>query len=408
MSEVLVKVEGVSKKFCKNLKRHMFYTIQDIIKSMVGISPKTDELRPGEFWAVKDVSFEVRRGECLGLIGPNGAGKSTLLKLLNGIIYPDKGLIVIKGRVGALIELTAGFHPMLTGRENIYVSGSILGLSKKEIDRKFDAIVEFSELGDFIDTPVKHYSSGMKVRLGFAIAAQMEPDVLLIDEVLAVGDVGFRAKCLNKVNQILKNTAVIYVSHQMAEVARICTSVLLLSQGIGTFYGNKVSNGIENYYSMFNYLKNTISGSGKAIIHDIKFSSNCNFENQEDLFKVKYLDDLYITITLSLDKSISKAVIDIVFLNRELRGVAQCYSHHSNFKIKNINNIIKVRVKIPKLQLNPGIYYLAVVILDENCGEILANYFAIKTIQVIGSCIGYTPIQINTEWKYVTECTYNA
>src|SRR3990172_12206671 len=215
MSDVLIKVEGVSKKFSKSLKRSMLYGIQDISRSMLGLAPKTDELRPGEFWSVDNVSFEVRRGECLGVIGPNGAGKSTLLKMLNGIISPDKGRIEIKGRVGALIEVTAGFHPMLTGRENIYIAGSIHGLSKKEIDRKFDDIVAFSELGDFIDTPVKHYSSGMNVRLGFAIAAQMRPDVLLIDEVLAVGDIGFSTKCLNAIGEIIENSAVIFVSHSV-------------------------------------------------------------------------------------------------------------------------------------------------------------------------------------------------
>ena len=190
-NDVLVKVEGVSKKFCRNLKRSLWYGVKDISSELFG-STKNSQLRPKEFWAVDDVSFELKRGECLGLIGHNGAGKSTLLKMLNGLIKPDKGKITMKGRIGALIELGAGFNPILTGRENIYNNGAVLGFSKKEIDAKFDAIIEFAEIDDFIDTPVQNYSSGMKVRLGFAVAAQMEPDVLIIDEVLAVGDVGFR------------------------------------------------------------------------------------------------------------------------------------------------------------------------------------------------------------------------
>jgi len=170
-SDVLIRAEGVSKKFSFKLKTSMKYGIIDIARDFIGIPSRSDTLRPNEFWSVQDVSFEVRRGECLGLIGPNGAGKSTLLKMLNGIIIPDKGHIEINGRAGALIEVGAGFHPLLTGQENIYINGSIMGLRKKEIDHKFDSIVEFAELSDFIDTPVSYYSSGMYVRLGFAIAA---------------------------------------------------------------------------------------------------------------------------------------------------------------------------------------------------------------------------------------------
>ena len=183
-------------------------------------------------WAIDDVSFEVKRGECLGIIGPNGAGKSTLLKMLNGIILPDKGKITIRGRVSALIELGAGFHPMLTGRENIYVNGAILGLRRKEIDRKFDEIVAFADLEDFIDTPVKFYSSGMYVRLGFAVAAHLDPDVILIDEVLAVGDVAFRLKCFNHVRSLVESgSAIILVTHSQNDIARVCSRGIVLNQG---------------------------------------------------------------------------------------------------------------------------------------------------------------------------------
>ena len=168
-------------------------------------------LRTKEFWAVNNVSFELKRGECLGLIGRNGAGKTTLLKMLNGLIKPDAGRIEMRGRVGALIALGAGFNPILTGRENIYVNGSVLGLTKKEIGAKLDEIVDFAEIGDFIDTPVQNYSSGMAVRLGFAVASSIRPDVLLIDEVLAVGDISFVLRCLNRVSELLPTTAVVFV-----------------------------------------------------------------------------------------------------------------------------------------------------------------------------------------------------
>ena len=186
-----IKVDHVSKKYCKSLKRSMSYGIWDIARNTLGLSSRSSRLRKDEFWAVDDVSFEVSRGETVGIIGPNGSGKTTLLKMLNGIFWPDKGKITVKGKVGALIAVGAGFHPALTGRENIYVNAAILGMTKKEVEERFDNILKFADIGDFLDTPVKYYSSGMYVRLGFAVAAHCDPDILLVDEVLAVGDAGF-------------------------------------------------------------------------------------------------------------------------------------------------------------------------------------------------------------------------
>jgi ABC-type polysaccharide/polyol phosphate transport system ATPase subunit len=233
MSEdIVIKADNVSKKYSRSLRHVMLYGIQDIGRNMLGLSSNPEMLRNGEFWAVKDTSFEVKRGMTLGIIGPNGSGKSTMLKMLNGIFMPDKGRIEINGRVGALIEVGAGFHPMLTGRENIYVNGAILGMGKKEIDKKFNEIVEFADIGDFIDSPVKHYSSGMYVRLGFAIAVHSEPDILLIDEVLAVGDYAFQAKCFEKVNYMKSNgTTIILVSHDMNKIAQYSDNVLMLNEG---------------------------------------------------------------------------------------------------------------------------------------------------------------------------------
>jgi ABC-type polysaccharide/polyol phosphate transport system ATPase subunit len=247
MSEVLIKVEGVSKKFCGNLKRSLWYGFQDIFsdlkffagnESPAGTNSRAtdqprqeDGLRTGEFWAVNDISFEVKRGECLGLIGRNGAGKTTLLKMLNGLIKPDKGRIEIRGRVGALIALGAGFNPILTGRENIYVNGAVLGLKKKEIDEKIEEIIDFAEIREFIDTPVQSYSSGMQVRLGFSIASALDPDVILLDEVLAVGDANFQAKCFQRIGNMLQRSAVILVSHNPYHNKKLCNRGLLLDRG---------------------------------------------------------------------------------------------------------------------------------------------------------------------------------
>jgi len=234
---VLVSVEEVSKKFCKDLRTSLSYGVQDLFGQVAGRF-REGVLRPKEFWAVQDVSFEVRRGECIGLVGRNGAGKTTLLRMLNGLIKPDKGRITMHGRVGALIALGAGFNGVLTGRENIYVNGAVLGLSKREIDERFDEIVDFSGLGDFIDSPVQSYSSGMSFRLGYAIAAHLEPEILLVDEVLAVGDAEFQKRCLGKMNDVVgAGRTVLFVSHNMAAIHQFCSRGLVLDRGQIVFAG---------------------------------------------------------------------------------------------------------------------------------------------------------------------------
>ena len=224
--------KNVSKKFCPTLKRSMLYGLHDVARNMVGFRTNSEKLREGEFWALDDVSFEVAAGESFGIIGQNGSGKSTLLKLLNGIMMPDRGHITIRGRTAALIELGAGFHPMLSGRENIYINGAILGMTHREIEDKFDEIVNFADIGDFLDAPVKFYSSGMFARLGFAVAVHVNPDVLLVDEVLAVGDADFRSKsyeCMLTFKE--QGSTVFLVSHDMMSIQAVCDRALWLDQG---------------------------------------------------------------------------------------------------------------------------------------------------------------------------------
>ncbi|MFX0125402.1 MAG: ABC transporter ATP-binding protein [Candidatus Hodarchaeota archaeon] len=229
---IAIKTEGVSKKYCKSLRRSMLYGVKDIARNTFGLSSHSNKLRKNEFWAIDNVSFEVEKGETLGIIGPNGSGKTTLLKMLNGIFWPDKGKISIRGRVGALIEVGAGFHPMLLGRENIYINGAILGMSKKEIDDKYNDIVEFADIGDFINSPVKFYSSGMFVRLGFAVAAHCDTDILLVDEILAVGDAAFRRKCSEHMKEFMGlNKSVVLVSHNMALIEALADKTILLNKG---------------------------------------------------------------------------------------------------------------------------------------------------------------------------------
>jgi ABC-type polysaccharide/polyol phosphate transport system ATPase subunit len=249
MSETLITCENVGKKFCRDLKKSLWYGVKDSVRDLFGgrksHSPSVEipsdcqetahadpRLRAGEFWANRDVNFQIKRGECLGLIGRNGAGKTTLLKMLNGLIKPDSGQITMHGQVGALIALGAGFNPLLTGRENINVNASILGMPRRQIADITDDIIEFAEITDFIDSPVRTYSSGMTVRLGFAIAACLRPDILIVDEVLAVGDADFRLKCVKRMRDVMSGgCAVLLVSHNMTDVRNLASMALWLNGG---------------------------------------------------------------------------------------------------------------------------------------------------------------------------------
>lgn len=244
----ILRCAHIGKKFCRKLRLSMYYGMVDVCRGAIGLRSRSESLRPQEFWALDDVTFSVKRGERMGLIGGNGSGKSTLLRLLAGIYQPDAGRIEVRGKVCALIALGAGFHPSLTGRENIYLNGTILGMTKCEIDAHFDEIVDFADVGEFLDAPVKTYSSGMHVRLGFAIAIHSSPDLLLVDEVLAVGDAAFQKKCFEKVSTLNeKGTALIFVSHSMSAVERMCTTGLFLKNGKQMFMGN-IRESVQRYF----------------------------------------------------------------------------------------------------------------------------------------------------------------
>jgi lipopolysaccharide transport system ATP-binding protein len=233
VAEAAVLFDGVWKKFRRG-ERHD--SLRDLVPSVAGAlfhPRRAEELEREEFWAVRDVSFRIGPGEALGVIGPNGAGKSTILKLLTRILRPTRGHCHVRGRIGALIEVAAGFHPDLTGRENVYLQGAIMGMKRAEIAQKFDAIVEFAGVGEFIDTQVKRYSSGMNARLGFAIAAHLDPDVMIIDEVLSVGDAAFQDKCVKHMHSMIaRGVPLVFVSHNLPAVLELCTRVVLLGRGV--------------------------------------------------------------------------------------------------------------------------------------------------------------------------------
>ena len=253
MSNTVIKVEGLSKKYIISHQQvetndSLFGALTGSFKSL--LSSRSSNSNNEEFWALKDIHFEIQKGDRVGIIGRNGAGKSTLLKILSRIVKPTTGRIEFEGRMASLLEVGTGFHGDLSGRENIYLNGSILGMSKREIDLKFDEIVAFSEIEKFLDTPVKRYSSGMYVRLAFAVAAHLEPDILIVDEVLAVGDASFQKKCLGKMEEVSQGEGktILFVSHNMGQIASLCNKAILLSKGKVERTGN-ITDIISQYFN---------------------------------------------------------------------------------------------------------------------------------------------------------------
>ncbi len=394
--EVLVEVDNVSKKFCRDLKRSLWYGVKDLSGELTGRT-QHDALREGEFWAVKDVSFQVRRGEVLGLIGPNGAGKSTLLRILNGLIKPDRGKIIIRGRVGALIALGTGFNPILTGRENVYNAGAVLGLKKKEIEDRYESIVKFSELEEFMESPVRSYSSGMKIRLGFAIAAQMQPDVLILDEVLALGDVAFKAKSFNRIYSMTEHAAVILVSHSMAQISRVATKTLVIRNGKQAFYGASVGEGISEYYKDApNKLPANDFVSDLARIDRVEIEIN----GQQGLETVRSLDHVAIKILARIDGSVDRFSLNIVFFSEELINFMSCNSFFDGVTFLNSNCSNEIVLEIRNLNLNPGRYYVWIAVLRNDFGEILARNASAGMINIVGPHKGNEPVRLKGQWTH--------
>jgi lipopolysaccharide transport system ATP-binding protein len=416
-SEVAIRVEHVSKKYCKSLKRSMLYGVEDIGRNIVGLHSRSERLRKNEFWAVNDVSFEVKRGETLGIIGPNGAGKTTLLKMLNGIFWPDKGKITVRGRVGALIEVGAGFHPLLTGRENIYVNAAILGMTKEEVDEKFDEIIKFADIGDFLDTPVKFYSSGMFVRLGFAIAVHGEPDILLVDEVMAVGDSVFRNKCYKKMNEVKgkKDVAIIYVSHDLLTMGKFCDRGIFIANGIIKNQG-QIHEAIQAYQSTINQLLER-QGTAASIASMIPYCTK-----EVEIANVKFLDRdskaqkdfcqgdaLGIRIEYKANQIISNPIFQISLFNRDGVHISVFGTHIDNVQIKSTQGEGVIECWVDSIPLLLSKYYATVAIYDETHnitfdywnGAACNEFFQVLPNRTSEKMAEYTPIcKFNNKWIF--------
>ncbi len=367
MTDTLVKLENVGKKFCRSFRQSLWYGVQDLGSELMGLTSGRAGLRKNEFWAVSGVSFQVRRGETLGLIGHNGAGKTTLLRLLNGLIKPDTGAIEIRGRMQALIALGAGFNPLLTGRENIYVNASVLGVSKKDTDRLFDAIVDFAGIEESIDMPVQSYSSGMAVRLGFSIAAHLEPDILLVDEVLAVGDLAFRAKCQVRIQEMKrKGVAIILVSHNLHTITHVCTRAITLEKG-RVIYDGDTEQAIDLYRDSVTKGNRTTSESLRAGTGEIRVRRLEIFDEMGEVgqdFEVG--DFVKIRIHYQALRPVKNPVFNLTMHLIDGHQVTGIRTDVDGYGLGTLEGEGFVEIAIPKLHLLPNIYVMDAVVFQED------------------------------------------
>lgn len=358
----VIKVASVGKEYqLGNIARD---SIKDSVRNMFDLKKPIKET----FWALKGISFEVKQGEVLGIVGKNGAGKSTLLKVLSRITYPTEGEIIMNGRVASLLEVGTGFHPELSGRENIFLNGSILGMSRKEIKNKFEEIVDFSGVEKFLDTPVKHYSSGMYVRLAFSVAAHLEPEILIIDEVLAVGDAEFQKKCLGKMKDVAgQGRTVLFVSHNMAAVETLCSKAMFLEKGKMKEIG-KVSDIIKSYLytgiqasTYYNEIDDATSreGDGEILLKEISVSAS-----NEKIEPLSSGSNCFFSLTFDSKVDSRQIVVRISIFNSNNELLFICNNFHSAtyFGFKKGRN--KVLCQIEKLPLFKGEYRVEILCLS--------------------------------------------
>jgi lipopolysaccharide transport system ATP-binding protein len=410
MTDTIIKAENVGKKFSKSLKRSMLYGITDVMTSAIGLKSDSGKLRQGEFWALQDISFELRKGETLGIIGSNGSGKSTMLKMLNGIYMPDSGKITIDGRVGALIEVGAGFHPMLSGRENIYINGAILGMSKREIDEKLDDIITFADIGDFIDSPVKYYSSGMYVRLGFSIAININPEILLIDEILSVGDLSFQNKSLRKLAELRdKAHAVIFVGHNLRHVENLCDRVIVLNKGKQEFIG-EAKEGIMKYQELSRkssaYATNQKISSNVASrissVEEIEFI-DCGFLDADGhkTLSITIYDPLNQFCDFRLNRDVEGLNFSLGIID-EMKRVClwAVNTDDPGIRYRNLKKgVYRIMTKYDQHCLMPGIYIPNVAIRNDITGETYERIISSEAIAINGDVVARGLININKQWS---------
>ncbi len=423
MSDTVIRVENLSKKYIighQQEGRYRYKALRDVladgIKSIGSriLNPKQNIPDPTreEFWALKDVSFEIKQGDRVGIIGRNGAGKSTLLKVLSRITEPTNGRVSIKGRVASLLEVGTGFHPELTGRENIYLNGAILGMGKEEIKRKFDEIIDFAEVEKFLDTPVKRYSSGMYVRLAFAVAAHLEPEILVVDEVLAVGDAKFQKKCLGKMSNVAQEgRTVLFVSHNMVAIKSLCPSIIWLQNGQINGYG-KSDRVISDYLQSDTSLQTeqTWNDREKAPGNDIVRLYRLHVQPQNGSRYEPITMETPIEICVEFWNLIPNVYLDItlhIYTEQDIIAFTTCSLMELIFEMRLFPaGLFRSTCSIPGNFLNSGIYRITLLVVQDG-SNVVYNYENIISFDVIdsgereGSWYGKEPgvVHPHLEWK---------
>jgi lipopolysaccharide transport system ATP-binding protein len=377
MNDLAIQVSNISKSFrlgeaepYKMLRDVMVRAVKAPLRWMHAIASGAGARRRDEddtLWALRDVSFELERGQVLGVIGRNGAGKSTLLKILSRITEPTEGQIDIYGRVGSLLEVGTGFHPELTGRENIFMNGAILGMTRREIASKFDQIVEFAGIERFIHTPVKRYSSGMYVRLAFAVAAHLEPEILIVDEVLAVGDAEFQRKCLGRMNEVASHgRTVLFVSHNLAAVSSLCTKGLLLDKGQVHFYGS-AEDAISRYVQMGDSQEADVdlaSHPGRPGKYSPFIKRFRVRDSQGNVTRTIPLgEDVTFELEIESPQPLSNCHVNIRLFGGRAERLMTCYTKYQREESIEFNRTVHVACTIRDLRLMPGPYHLGLLLV---------------------------------------------
>jgi lipopolysaccharide transport system ATP-binding protein len=359
--------------------------------------PARPELRDSEFWALQDVSFEVRPGEALGILGPNGAGKSTVLKLLTRILRPTRGECELRGRVGALIELAAGFHPDLTGRENVYLQGAIMGMKRADIARQFDAIVDFAGIPEHIDTPVKRYSSGMTARLGFAIAAHLDPDVLLVDEVLSVGDVAFQERCLARMRAMLgRGIPLVFISHNMRAVVDLCTRGIVLDRGRLVFDGSP-TDAVKCYRTLGS--GGTAAAVSGSAVSAIRITGVELLSRGAATHAVRTGDDLRVRIGYEAAAPVAAHVAVDIF-NADGIYCAGINTQMDGRDLGTLRGSGYVDLVIPNLALLPGWYVVSAGLLNAQTLEPLDVQHRVQGFTVTSQRTDFGVVCLEHHWEH--------
>lgn len=390
MSDVAIRLENLGKLYRIGELHQSYRTLRETLTGMWSRGGKREsEEEEREFWALKDISFEVNYGEVVGLIGRNGAGKSTLLKVLSRITEPSAGVADIYGRVGTLLEVGTGFHPELTGRENVFLNGAILGMPKADIERSFDEIVAFAEVERFLDTPVKHYSTGMYLRLAFAVAAHLNPDILLVDEVLAVGDMAFQKKCLGKMDDVAKQgRTILFVSHNMGAVRSLCSKGIVLDKG-QVYSAGDISSSIEDYYK----LATNADKDEELAIPDKGFGFGPIRLESHNGSTIQQSDPCEFSVPLHFATPVAGFTLLCILDDMHQRRVFHARRDSSDLgKRSEWKGSHQLHLRLPQMWLEPGLYslYFKILLLGEDGSHRhISNVFH---LDVGGDACGYGSI----------------